>query len=213
MRRSTTLTVPFLILSACFNPDLSRVTILCSQSGECPDGRSCVDGRCAPPAGVMDDMSVATVDGGDLGVPDGGAADFAAPLLGCKGKGAKFVGPKARACPGAFPAGGAAAQCSDGAVPCTKYASVDAAACSGLGSFFVADVPAYYFGSMSNETCGTSLGSQLFYGCGTAGRPGVQKCMGFQRVIDLGTSLTSSNGSFSQLANQDPAQGVLCCLP
>lgn len=206
MRRTLSLT--FLAYSSCFNPDLSKVTIVCPSglSSDCPAGQVCQQGTCS----VAADLSASLADlAGDLA----GGKDGPAALAGCKQGGARAVGAKARACPGAFPTGGAAGQCSDGAVPCATYASVDAAACGALAGFFVADVPAYFFGSQSNETCGTSVANQMLYGCGTAGRAGVQRCMGFLRAIDLGAGFASSNGTLAQLGNQDPANGVLCCLP
>lgn len=87
----------------------------------------------------------------------------------------------------------------------------DATACSTLAGFFAADQPAYWSGMMSQETCGTSLVNQVLYGCGAAGRAGVKLCGSFPKVIDLGTSWSSFNGTLAQAANSNPAHGVLCC--
>jgi hypothetical protein len=87
----------------------------------------------------------------------------------------------------------------------------DSAACSAMAGFGAADQPAFWNGTMSQETCGTSLGNQLFYGCGVAGRAGVKKCGSFPNVIDLGTSWSSSNGTLAQAANSNPQHGILCC--
>ena len=208
MRHSTSLLSIALLTFSCFNPDLNKVVILCPSglSTDCPDGQTCILGRCNLPSA------------GDLSadLPDALSSDMPgdlSTLAGCKNGAARRLGAKARGCVGTFAAGAAAAQCGDGAVPCTTYAGIDAAACASITGFFVADAPAYYFVTQSNETCGTSVAGQLFYGCGTQGRAGVKMCGGYLRVIDLGVAFTSSNGSLAGLSNQDPANGILCCLP
>lgn len=90
-------------------------------------------------------------------------------------------------------------------------AITDQAACDSVAGFFAADLPAYWMGTMAQETCGTASSNQLFYGCGGAGRAGVRKCGGLPRVIDLGSGWTSSNGTLMNAANTQAAQGVLCC--
>lgn len=197
----------FLGLAACYNP--STVTLLCpSGQTDCPVDQRCVDGLCKPVVDGSDDMTMP-----DLAATDaGGPADLARPG-GCKAGNAIVVGAKVRACQGTFAAGGGSALCGTGYSVCTTLAAGDIAACRNLSAFFVADQPAYFVGSPSNETCGTSLANQVIYGCGQAGSSGARQCGGFPVELALGASLMSPNGSFASLANNDPNQGVLCCLP
>lgn len=162
-------------LAGCFQPDPSKVTIICSSDapGQCPEGQRCLNGQC----GVADPAV------SDAGPVDSGS-DAATPqpdmaVAGCK----TAIG-----------------------VPVA-----DSAACDSVTGFFVADQPAYWMGTMSQETCGTAISNQLFYGCGAAGRAGAKKCGGLPRVIDLGSGWTSSNGTLANASNTQASQGVLCC--
>ena len=194
-------------LAACYNP--STVTLLCpAGQSDCPVDQRCVDGLCTRVVGGTDDMSII-----DLASTDGATpADLAQPG-GCKAGKAIVVGAKVRACPGTFPAGGGSSLCGTGYSVCTTLTPGDISACRNVAAFFVADQPAYFVGSPSNEICGTSLANQVMYGCGQAGNTGARQCGGFPVEVALGASLMSPNGSFSSLANSDPSQGVLCCLP
>ena len=192
--------------AACFNPDLSKVQIICGTGQpECPEGQKCSLEVCVAEVVDMSLLSDQTV----VPVPDSGTPPDLM-LTGCKNAQGQKVG-IAWACPGAFSTGSAVGQCSANFAPCAAAAGIDLAACQRLAGFYVADQPAYWLGTMSQETCGTSLGNQLFYGCGSAGRAGSKNCGSFTVVADLGGSLKSSNGSLASLSNTDSAQGVLCC--
>lgn len=202
------LSLAVLGLAACYNP--STVTLLCpAGQSDCPSDQRCVDGLCTPRVvGGSDDMTLPDLAATDSGVP----ADLAQPA-GCKAGKAIVLGAKVRACQGTFPAGGGSALCAAGYSVCTTLSPSDVAACRNVAAFFVADQPAYFVGSPSNETCGTSLANQVMYGCGQAGLSGARQCGGFPVELALGSTLTSPNGSFTSLMNSDPNQGVLCCLP
>lgn len=195
-----TLAFILLLVPSCFNADTSNTTILCPNGEQCPEGTTCLAGVC-------------TASGSDAGLSDQGSDGMPdqMSISGCKpGLTATAVG-QAFACSGSFSAGGASDQCASGWRLCGQLTQVDAAACAGLGGFFVADQPAYWLGTMSSEACGGASSNQLFYGCGRDGRAGTSKCGGFLSVIDLGTSFTSSNGSVARLANSRSDYGALCC--
>lgn len=174
MRPFLSITVSALLLG-CFQPDLSKVTIICSSDapGQCPEGQQCLNGRCSVADLAVSDASA--TDGG----PDAATSQPDMAVSGCK----TALG-----------------------VPIA-----DSAACDSVAGFFAGDISAYWMGTMSQETCGTAISNQLFYGCGGAGRAGVKKCGGLPRVIDLGSGWTSSNGTLANAANTQASQGVLCC--
>ena len=169
MRSSHSLLACCLLLS-CFEPDLAKLTILCTnnQPGQCPDGQQCLQGIC----GVADNLA-------DAGVDSSTSPPDLAPIPGCK--------------------------------TAVAVSIPDQATCNAVAGFFVADQPAYWMGTMSQETCGTAISNQLLYGCGAAGRAGNKLCGGLTRVLDLGAGWTSSNGTLTNAANTQASQGVLCC--
>jgi len=173
MRPILPITISVLLLGGC-QPDLSKVTIICSSDapGQCPEGQQCLNGKCG--VSVPDGAASPSDLGSDAATPQ---PDMA--VSGCK----TAIG----------------------------VAIADQAACDSVAGFFAADIPAYWMGTMSQETCGTAGSNQLFYGCGGAGRAGVKKCGGFPRVIDLLAGWTSSNGTLANAANTQASQGVLCC--
>jgi|JI10StandDraft_1071094.scaffolds.fasta_scaffold71262_6 hypothetical protein len=180
--RHNLLSLSFLLVG-CFQPNTDLVKIICADPGQCPEGQTCVlnAGEQQGICAAAGDMAMAT--------PTDGGTDAATD--------------------GSSPA-------PDMSVPlgCKNPGAVavpDATACSMLVGFFAADQPAYWVGTMSQETCGTALGNQLLYGCGAVGRAGVKLCGSFPKVIDLGTNWSSSNGTLAQAANTNPAHGILCC--
>ena len=207
---SLRLTALLLSLGGCFQPDLNKVTVLCpADSPSCPAGMVCEAGVCVAPA---NDMSVGgAIDASDAGTVDGATDDQAASVVGCRAKGGTYLGPSATGCAGSFTSGGAAMICANGWAPCSSSAGVDSAACGAVGSFFAAEVPAFWIGTTSMETCGGAAGNQLLYGCGTAGRLGTAKCGGLPRVLDMAGMWSTSNGTLAGASNSDQKQGVLCC--
>lgn len=187
---------------ACFQPDLSKVQIICTVGApECPDGQVCIGGLC----GVFD-LAVSPSDMATS--PEMGTGDLAANS-GCANGAGTIVG-AGSACAGTFVKGKAASLCAKGYSPCSTAAPLGAA-CSSLGSFFAADVPVYYVGSPDAETCGAAAFGQLLAGCGTKGRLSTAKCQGFPRVIDVLGTWATMDGTLGQASNSDPTQGVLCC--
>lgn len=158
---------------------------------------------------MLPDAAVVEV-GMDQGV-DGNVPDQAMPQGCASGILAKPLGTNAVGCPGVFSAGQARSRCATGYVPCSSATSVDTTKCNQEPGFFMADQAAYWAGSMSFETCASALTNQLIYGCGSGGRAGAQMCGGFPKVIDLGSGVTSANGTLDQAANTNPSYGVLCC--
>lgn len=203
---SRRLTALLLMFGGCFQPDLTKVTVLCpSESPSCPAGMVCSGGVCTTPPQA--DAAVPI----DLGIVDGPGGDSSSSTPGCKGQGAVYLGPSATGCPGTFQAGGADTLCASGWTACTSSAGVDQATCVSAGSFFAAEVPAFWIGTVSMETCGGAAGNQLLYGCGSAGRSGTAKCGGLPRVMDMMGVWSTTNGTLAGAANSDPKQGVLCC--
>jgi len=63
------------LLPACIEPDLGDVPFFCNNGDpKCPDGYSCVDGRC-----VREGASVAADTGGDTTSDTGGGPDLLSP--------------------------------------------------------------------------------------------------------------------------------------
>ena len=181
------LLLPVGLVFACYDPDLSKVRI------------------------ITDDLAPPTDAAADAAADAGTAGPDLQPV-GCRNGAGIAIG-TARGCMGAFPKGQAAMLCSPNWSICRFSTQVDTAACAAAPAFFAADVPAFWGGVMSSEVCGTAVGNQLLYGCGAAGRAGYAKCEGFLKVIDLGTSWASPNGTLAQASNTDATQGVLCCPP
>lgn len=217
MLRPSHLLTTLLITAACFNPDYSKVTVLCSAADpSCPDGQVCVDNICVVAAGTADGSAA------DLSQLDGGETADMSIQSGCAKGGGRSVGKAGSlvfACPGTFAMGQARQQCAAGWSVCSKADPVNLTACDALSGFFVADVPAFWLTNMSNETCGTALVNQQWYGCGSKQmnvRTG-KGCQGFQRTLDcvFGSGWTCSNTkhSLETTMNEAPADGLLCCKP
>lgn len=201
-------------LTSCYSDPAAPIIICQTGVSACPDGQLCVDGRCSG-----GDMSVADTDmrATDMLVttaPDGSTPSDLAATSGCAKGGGIPIG-KARGCKDRFASGGAKSVCQSPYAPCTTTAGIDQTACSTVAGFFAAEQPAYWFGTMATDTCGTAVGNQELYGCGTSGRAGNAKCGGFPVLIDVGIGgpWSSSNGTLASSANTDPNQGVLCCPP
>src|SRR4051812_19791740 len=99
-------------LSGCFSPDLSQVTLTCTDTipGRCPPGWMCIEGVCRSPGYAPDaaasDLRMSSP--ADLAIPSGCASGRGTPL----GSG--------YACPGSFNPGQVAAQCAPRYAPCTS---------------------------------------------------------------------------------------------
>lgn len=208
-------------LTSCYSDPAAPIIICQTGVSACPDGQLCVDGRCS---GV--DMSVAET--GDMRATDmlitttadGSTPPDIASTSGCAKGGGIPIG-KARGCKDRFSSGGAKSVCQSPYAPCTTASGIDQTACSTVAGFFAAEQPAYWIGTMATETCGTAVGNQELYGCGTSGRSGTVKCgsgtgfAGFPVLIDVGIGgpWSSSNGTLASSANTDSNHGVLCCPP
>ena len=193
---------------ACYENDYTRITVTCSiDSPSCPPGFRCEVNTCVslPPADGGSSQEDASMDLSQTG-------DLAAQSSICPGGGDKLIG-SARGCPGTFQAGKAALRCPSGWAPCAASTKVDLQICQSLPSFFAGAQSGYYIGTMSNEMCGSAVGNQLFYGCGSMGRASTAKCGGLPRVIDVTGSWSATDGTLSTAALTDPNQGVLCCPP
>ncbi|WP_233206374.1 hypothetical protein [Haliangium sp. UPWRP_2] len=140
-------------------------------------------------------------------------SDLATTTSLCAAGGGFGFGPKVSGCLGTFAAGGADAICKNPARPCANNTGLDLPLCNGTSGFFLSNQPGYWLGTKASEACGAAASNQIFFGCGAAGRAGVAKCGGFDKVIDVGTSITSTTGQLKDASNTDPTQGVLCCLP
>lgn len=193
--------------SACYAPDPDKIRITCDSDAGCPSGMTCQGGFCQHIADLAAMPPPSDASMADL------SADQASPTTFCASGGGFRFGPKASGCPSMFAAGGAASVCKSPAMPCSSSSGIDLANCNGTPGFFLADQPGYWLGMKASEACGASALNQIFFGCGAGGRSGVAKCGGFDKVIDVGTSITSSSGQLKDSSNSDATQGVLCCLP
>ena len=198
-------------LSACFNPDLSRVILTCTGGSDaCPEGRVCSDGICVYPST-------------DLAAP---AADLQPPgpdlasVAGCSSGTGYPVG-EAFACPRSFKAGEAPTLCAAGYAPCVSAFRLDAAACKKLQGFFIANVVGRY-PTANNQAAVVCTGNDFYrvvYGCGNpiAGRTAATACGFFSQFIDCedrSSDFKCPIGPFEGIGNMSnpfPLDGVLCC--
>lgn len=210
VRRRSSILLTF--LAGCFNPDPAKIIVSCDpMQPECPTGQVCIENRCAPPS----DAAAPNPGSGDLGGTDSGLADLAQDS-GCAAGGGTRLG-TAFACPGTFSSGTARQRCAKGYKVCTSATGIDLTTCATLSGFFVADVPAYWMGTMGNETCGTSGITPMWYGCGNGSglsivRDGVRRCAGFPRVLECkGTWNCFSMHTLDTAENSAAKDGLLCC--
>lgn len=203
---ASTLSLLFCVLTigGCFEPDLSKVTVLCPGSSPCPAGTVCVDGICK--SSVEDAATSSDGSATDLQSSDGMSASL------CP-QGGDVVFGNARGCPGTFASGMASKQCPSNWNLCTNATKVDLTSCRAAKSFFAAAVSGYQLGAPPQEMCGSAVGNQLLYGCGTMSRVSTAQCGGLPRVIDVMGKWTAPDGTLATAALTDPAQGVLCCPP
>lgn len=200
------------LLSGCFNPDPAKIVVSCDPTQpECPAGQVCIESRCVLPTdAAFADQGVVDLSGVDSAPPD------LAQGAGCTAGGGTKLG-TAYACPGAFSSGGARQRCAAGFKVCSNATGIDLTACAMLTGFFVADVPAYYTGTPSNESCGASGTTPLWYGCGNGGglsavRDGVKRCAGFPRVLEcLGSWNCYYMHTLDTVSNTAAKDGMLCC--
>jgi hypothetical protein len=202
-----------LFLAACFNPNISQLTLLCdAERPECPEGQACQNNQCHP---IGSDLAGLQEDQGGTDASADASFDLA-PVSGCADGKGKAVG-VAFACAGSFGVLMARKLCATGWHICTSAAGLDPTTCDGLSGFFIAEVPAYYVGTVSNETCGTSIGGQMWYGCGNRAdfvMQGVKGCGGFRKLMDCRASGWNCNmmHKIDQTSNGNGGDGVLCCL-
>ena len=213
--------IAVVLLSACYNPDLSKVRYTCTQAQpQCPAGQSCYEGQCVDPNNPGQHPDA----GGDGGA---GLADLGR-VSGCaSGKGAQ-VGAQAWACPGTYNPGGVRKLCASGFQICKRADGIDLAACMQVSGFFIADVR----GSDDNLDCDRGFrvfcdfkrGDQrpLWFGCGSAQQKVQackQGCSGFRQaqnsllaMRDMPVTFTDSGGpDIEEQKNTEPMDGVLCC--
>lgn len=209
-----------LLLSACYNPDLSKVQYTCTkEQPECPTGQSCYEGKCVSPGAVADAGTdlMSPQPTGDMGRAGGCAA----------GGGAK-VGANAWACPGTFNPGKVRARCANGFQICKRAEGVDLAACMQVTGFFIADVRGSDDGLDCDRGhrvfCDYKRGDQrpMWFGCGSSQQKVQackQGCSGFTQAVnsllatrDMPVTFTD-NGSpdIEEQKNTEPMDGVLCC--
>lgn len=201
-----------LALSACFNPDLSRVTLTCVAGRDiCPDNLVCTGGICVDPNA---DLSASLADllpaGPDL-----------APIAGCSTGTGYPVGDAVVACPGSFKAGEAASLCAAGYAPCVSAPRLDTAACKKLQGFFIANVVGRYptAKNLAAVVCTGNDFYRVVFGCGNpiAGRTAATSCGSFSQLVDCedrSSDFKCPIGPFegiTGMSNPFPLDGVLCC--
>jgi hypothetical protein len=207
----------------CYSPDLTNVTITCTEADpRCPDGQTCVDDVCRPPA---------VADGSD-GVADGGVVDSSPPptdqaVSGCAGGGGTSVG-FAWACPGQFDKGQASKLCAAGFSIATDATGVNTTTCNGIDGFFttkalgrstfricrnidpvnfVCDSPPPGYDNRFRFGCGNLSQTYLLRSC-------QRECGSFDRAVDCTGSAPdyacATSNSIDDDANTLPDVGVLC---
>lgn len=174
------------VLVGCFEPDTSRIQII-DDAG----------------ANAGTDLSSPQPDGGN---PSGCAA------------GGQAVG-AAWACPGKFTVGHAKDLCQTGFTVCTSASGIDLSKCDMTPGFYAADAPGYDGGFPDLAMCGPDPGgsNRDYFGCG--GRTanvsvGKNACKGFVKVLSCQPSSgwdCFSGPSIDKTANNNNADGVLCC--
>jgi hypothetical protein len=195
--------VAILTLSACFEPDTSKIILLCDESNPCPTDQSCVEGRCQSVP-----LDMASADATDL-ISESGCA---AGIVGKKA-GAAF------ACPGQFTVGNARNQCAANWVVCNDGLKVDLVECNKFSGFFVGDKPGYDGGSPNLAVCAPDpgMGNRDWFGCGTrathvftANNP----CGNFTKVLSCQPASNwncFAGTTLDKTANSNNGDGVLCC--
>lgn len=192
-------------LLGCSDPSTGGTPLTCDPSHGCPDGFSCIGGRC-----------VMSVSG-----------------QGCAGSGydVSRISGTVYACSGSYAVGGAGALCATGYSICTSASSIEYVTCEVLPGFYLSATPARQIpaGSgfiyqcdaasvnpISNQTPGWA-------GCGgknVVGVQTVQSCMGgfVQAQIGVAQSGLSVNKDATgyvpiipHTGNSIATNGVLCC--
>lgn len=201
-----------LALAACFNPDLSHVTLTCVAGSDknCPEGRVCSGGICVDPNA---DLAAPAAD-----LPPSGP-DLA-PVAGCRSGTGYPVG-EAVACPGSFKAGEAPTLCAAGYAPCVSAPRLDSSSCKKLQGFFIANVVGRYpiANNLAAVVCTGNDFYRVVFGCGNpiAGRTAATSCGSFTQFIDCedrSSDFKCPVGPFegiTNISNPFPLDGVLCC--
>lgn len=219
-----------LLVSGCFNPDLTGVVFKCDDinNAQCPAGQTCLEGNCVPqdtggmtPGGPTDDGGTGAVD---MAIPGG-------TTTGCASGGGTDVtksGSKlAYSCAGNFFAVGfgspsAVGLCASGYEICTKADNIDLAKCNqDPKGFFIARVVTKRDGKQPPATgCGSPGRNEsgMFAGCGGATQSVItltQSCTGFSKAWDCGDGqlYCFNNNGYSPEATGSTRSdyGVLCC--
>lgn len=189
-----------LLLAGCYNPDTSKIIIVCDPQSPCPDG------------GLM--------DSGDGDLPTN--PDDLMSADGCKTGDGDFLGDKARACKGKFAAGGAGDLCAPGWGVCQNSTGIDIALCNALDGFYAANVPGYWITpNRKTPACSASTGTNaLMFGCGklqsyAADNMTGISCSGFGRSVDCSAAATvwkcAAPFDIAHTSNNEGMDGVLCC--
>ena len=204
---------PVALLFGCFAPDLAGAMFLCDPSHFCPDGYSCVSGRCQ-----IGNGGTSTGDGGASG-PSGCADGMGSEVSGSS------AGKPAWACAGTYqassdPAKNATKLCAAGYDICAVADSINLNTCNNLGGFYLANVPVRW--QFTTPSCGPSggQGNQTagFAGCGKSVNSvfGISSCSGFSKAMsDWQNSTLQISSPFSPLttttSSSASSNGVLCC--
>lgn len=201
------LLVSVMALCACFRPNLPSGAYRCTQSSECPEEMSCVNGLCYRPEDLPADAGAA----GAMGCASGGTA----------------LSLRVSACRGSFAQGNAAALCAAGYHVCdpatdrTALATVTAAQCNSAGGFYALALAA---GIQNNDVaCPAKRDPMALVGCGMGSgvrSVGLNECTVLNQVPAMRTAINcalaldpwSCTQGFTDAVNRDPkGGGVLCC--
>ncbi len=193
----TLLSLFTILVGACFDPDTSRIVLLC------PDGNPCKDGG----QGTQDMTMSSRMD---LTQSTGCAAGIVG----------HSVGNNAFACPKTFGQNEAPTLCAPGWQLCTDATKINLTACNSLTEFFIANSPGFYAnsGSPTMEVCAQNTGGNqsAWFGCGSSPShvsTSTTACNGFQLVADCqsGSFLTCAGIVIESVHNNNDNDGVLCC--
>lgn len=204
------LVVSCVVLSGCFDPDLSMITVLCdSAHPECPEGKVCDGKTCVVPSAP----DLAT---DDMGQNDAGPIDMLG--VACVDV-SRVANRRAVLCRTKLVTVSASFACSQlSMIVCTGIAQIDLAKAMMTPGFFISTQP----GDSLTQACGPAASSDriTFFGVGDiAGLPGIEKssfvCSGLSvRTTSNTTTWSCSNASsVDSCFNFDSRQGVACCQP
>ena len=208
-----------LLVSGCFNPDLTGVEFTCdvSTSPQCPAGLSCVDGNCAVPLPPL--MIIAPTAPSTTGCALGGGVDISKS------------GKSAWACAGIFEGRKDDSTrninrlCAAGYSLCTNADAIDLSKCDkDAPGFYMSRVFSVHNNKNDKSAQCAAQGTNTFFpgwaGCGAAqtnSLPLPTKCSGFARTWDcqIDRMLACDDGGFpltpEGAQNERADYGALCC--